>query len=307
MDILWVGIGLVLLLGGGDVLVRGGVGLAARFGLSPAVIGAVVLGFGTSMPEMMTSLSAAFQGQSGIAIGNVVGSNIANILLILGVTAMVAPILRDRGDTAGIWAMLAATVVALVLLHRPVLGRVEGAVLLIGLAAYLWHSLKQPVDAPDIDVAVAHGGPPWRDIGVALAGLAVLLAGAHLFVRGATGVAEALQVPPTVIGLTLVAVGTSLPELVTSVIAALRGQGRMALGNVLGSNVFNILAILGVTAMVVPIPVPPMLSTVDLVAMAGAAVLLALVLRAPALSRGIGAGFVLLYAGYLVWLAASSA
>jgi len=292
MDILMLLGGLALLLGGGEVLVRGGVGLAARLGWSPAVIGAVVLGFGTSTPELMTSLQAAWQGSPGIAVGNVVGSNIANILLVLGSAAVLAPVAAQPRRTE--WALLAATGLGVVLLLGDRLGRVEGLLLLSGLAAYIWVSIRKN-DIEEVDLP-GQAMPLVRAMLYAIGGIAVLMLGASLLVAGATDIALALGVPETVIGLTLVAVGTSLPELATSLVAAWRGHGQMALGNVLGSNVFNVFGILGVTAFVVPIPVPPLLSHVDLAVFAASALVLVLVLKRPGVTRPIGFACVLLYA-----------
>jgi len=302
MDILMLLAGLALLLGGGEILVRGGVGLAGRLGWSPAIIGAVVLGFGTSTPELMTSLQAAWQGSPGIAVGNVVGSNIANILLVLGAAAILAPVAAQRGQTE--WALLGATALGVVLLLGDRLGRIEGLILLAGLAAYIWISLRKG-DVEPVEMS-AHAMPILRAVLLAGVGIALLVVGASLLVSGATEIARLLGVPDTVIGLTLVAVGTSLPELATSLVAAWRGQGQMALGNVLGSNVFNIFGILGVTAVVVPIPVPTLLSHVDLAVLAASAIGLALFLKRPGVTRLFGGAFLALYAAYTIWVAVAA-
>jgi cation:H+ antiporter len=302
MDFLLVLVGLALLLGGGEVLVRGGVGLAARLGWSPAVIGAVVLGFGTSTPELMTSVQAAWQGSPGIAVGNIVGSNIANILLVLGAAAALAPVAAQRGRTE--WALLGATALGVVLLLGERLGRVEGLILLAGLVGYIWVSMRSG-DVTDPDLP-QDAPPAWRAGLFAVVGIALLMLGAGLLVTGATDIARHFGVPETVIGLTLVAVGTSLLELATSLVAAWRGQGQMALGNVLGSNVFNLLGILGITALVVPIPVPPMLSLFDIAVLALSAFALVLLLKGPGVPRVAGVGFLLLYAAYVGRLAAAA-
>lgn len=301
MEILMLLAGLALLLGGGEILVRGGVDLAARLGWSPALIGAVVLGFGTSTPELMTSLQAAWQGSPGIAVGNVVGSNIANILLVLGAAAILSPVLAQPGRTE--WVLLGVTALAVILLLGDRLGRIEGMILLAGLVGYIWMALRNDEDAP----VVTTSGSMIKGVLLALGGIALLVFGASLLVSGATDIARAIGVPETVIGLTLVAVGTSLPELATSLVAAWRGQGGMALGNVLGSNVFNILGILGVTALAVPIPVPPLLSHVDLAVFGGAALALVVLLKGPGVSRVGGVLFVLSYAAYIGWLSIGSA
>jgi cation:H+ antiporter len=298
--------GLVLLLAGGEGLVRGAVAFATRMRLPMAVVGAVVLGFGTSMPEMLTSLSAALAGAPGIAIGNVLGSNIANILLILGVAAVIAAIPGEMAETEDrVWLAVATVLGIGVMLSGAVVGRIEGAILLGGLAIYLWRALNrdsamEPV--PEIP-AMGVGGILF----FLVVGLATLIAGAWLLVTGATGIARAMGVSETVIGLTIVALGTSLPELATAIIAARRGEAGLALGNILGSNVFNILAILGLTAVIVPIPVPGDLGFVDLAIVAAAAALLLVALAMGRIGRGWGLVFLALYAGYIGWLALGSA
>jgi cation:H+ antiporter len=306
MDAVLMVAGLVLLLGGGEGLVRGGVAFATRMHLPMAVVGAVVLGFGTSMPELLTSLSAAWAGAPGIAVGNVVGSNIANILLILGLAAVIAAI---PGDTAAsedrLW-LVAATVLGLgLLVFSATLGRIEGAILLGALALYIWRSLSQDNAAEPVPTIEGMAG--WRIAGLILVGLGALMAGAYLLVTGATGIARALGISETVIGLTVVAVGTSLPELATSVVAARRGEAGLALGNILGSNVFNIFAILGLTALLIPIPVPPGLTHVDLAFFAGSALILVAFLVIGRIGRGAGLLLLLLYAGYIAWLALNPA
>jgi len=306
MDIVMVLAGLALLLGGGEGLVRGGVALATRMRLPMAVVGAVVLGFGTSMPEMLTSVSAALAGSPGIAIGNVLGSNIANILLILGVAAVIAPVPAGlAGSEDRLWLAIATALGLGAVAIGATVGRVEGAALLAILAIYIWRQLGRD-DAVEALPPIGGMGAGMIALTI-LGGLATLIAGAWLLVEGATGIARALGISETVIGLTIVAVGTSLPELATSVIAARRGEAGLALGNILGSNVFNLLAILGLTAVIVPIPVPPGLSVVDLATVAGSAALLLAVLAAGRIGRGAGLGFLALYGGYMGWLALGAA
>lgn len=302
MDILMLVAGLVLLLGGGEGLVRGAVAFATRMRLPMAVVGAVVLGFGTSMPELLTSLSAAFAGAPGIAVGNVLGSNIANILLILGVAALLSPIRADAAAMEDRVWLAAGTALGIgVIVVGATVGRVEGSILLAALAVYIWRALTRDSGGEAVPVIPDMGvGRMLLFLG---GGLVALIGGAWLLVEGATGIAQAFGVSETVIGLTVVAVGTSLPELATSVAAARKGEAELALGNVLGSNVFNLLAILGLTAAIVPIPVPPGLSPVDLLVVAATAAVLLLVLLLGRIGRGAGAAFVVAYAGYVAWLA----
>lgn len=298
--------GLVMLLAGGEGLVRGAVAFATRMRLPMAIVGALVLGFGTSMPELLTSLSAALSGAPGIAIGNVLGSNIANIALILGVAAVIAVIPADTVEAEDrLWLVVATGMGIAVMLTGTSVGRIEGLILLGGLAIYLWRALNRDTEVEPL--------PDTSNMGAGLialyllAGLVTLVAGAWLLVEGATGIARAFGVSETVIGLTIVALGTSLPELATAIIAARRGEAGLALGNIFGSNVFNILAILGLTAVIVPIPVPDDLSLVDLVLVAGTAALLLAFLALGRIGRGAGVVFLAIYAGYIGWLALGAA
>ena len=309
MHYLLIAAGFATLLLGGEVLVRGAVGVARRAGLPPLVIGLTLVGFGTSMPELLTSVNAALVGAPGIAVGNVVGSNVANILLILGVAALMAPIAVDRAafrrDAA---SLILATLLAGALLATGALGRTAGLILVAGLAAFLFATLRSGGGIAEPDEA--EGPMPGRAASWALfgGGLAFVILGADLLVRGATGLARDLGVSEAVIGLTVVAVGTSLPELVTSVVAARRGQAGVAFGNVLGSNVFNLLGILGATALVAPIAVPAQIVAVDLWVMAAAtAALVGFAVSGWRISRREGAALLLAYAAYLGWLAAAAA
>ena len=298
--------GLAMLLVGGEGLVRGAVAFATRMRLPMAVVGAVVLGFGTSMPEMLTSLSAALSGAPGIAIGNVLGSNIANIVLILGVAAVIAAIPTDTAETEDrVWLVVATVLGIGVIMIGADIGRIEGMILLGALAVYLWRALGRDAAMEPVPEVVQMG--PGMIALYLLVGLGILVSGAWLLVEGATGIARAFGVSETLIGLTIVAVGTSLPELATSIIAARRGEAGLALGNVLGSNVFNILAILGLTAVIVPIPVPADLSKLDLGLVAGTALLLIGALMLGRIGRGMGLLFLAVYAAYIGWLALNAA
>ncbi|MCW5725080.1 MAG: calcium/sodium antiporter [Maricaulaceae bacterium] len=311
-DLLLITAGLVLLAAGGEVLVRGAVGAAARLGVSPLLIGLVLVGFGTSAPELTTSVQAALAGSPGVAVGNVVGSNIANILLILGVSALVAPIAVAPAAIRRDGAALAFTQIAAAaaLLLSP-LGRTSGVLLIVMLLAYA--GISYWLDRRGGPAAKLHGdsagaAPKPERLAIALAlfaaGLFGVIFGAGLLVDGAVGAAQALGVSETVIGLTVVAVGTSLPELAASLAAVRRGQGDLALGNIIGSNIFNATFILGAAALARPLPVPAMIASFDLWVMLGAtALLLAFAWTGRRIDRREGAILLALYAGYIAWLA----
>ena len=301
MNIVLILVGFVVLVVGGELLVRGAVALARRLRLSSLVIGVTVVGFGTSAPELATSLVAAIEDAPGIAVGNVVGSNIANILLILGLAAVLMPIPVDRKalrrDSV---ALIAATLAAVAILAWGEAGRLSGAVLFAGLITYLTYVIRTSPrpDAEDEAMLVTGG----RAALYLVAGLGAMIGGAMLLVQGAVALAEAAGVSEEVIGLTIVAVGTSLPEMVTSVIAARKGEGDIALGNVVGSNIFNILGILGLTALIHPITVPAGMTLRDGGILLAATVALLVVCRTGLrVTRSEGAAFLGLYGLYL-WL-----
>ncbi|MEQ9258937.1 MAG: calcium/sodium antiporter [Roseovarius sp.] len=298
------------------MLVRGAVSAARALNISPMVIGLTLVGFGTSTPELVTSLQAALSGSSGIAIGNVVGSNIGNVLLILGLAALLAPIAVDpRAFRRDGTVMIAATLAGLAVVLAGEAGRLAGALFLAGLAAYLGFTLwsergsaPSPAGAVYEAEAEAVPGPDQPmalSLVIAVAGLALTLLGARFLVSGAVEIASAAGISEAVIGLTIVAIGTSMPELVTAVIAVRKGQGDVALGNVLGSNIFNLLGILGITALVQPMAVPPEIIRLDIWVMTGAALLLMVFARTGwRIGRREGGLMLALYLAYLVWLLA---
>lgn len=304
VEILLVLGGLALLVLGGDLLVKGAVNLALRLGITPLVVGLTVVAFGTSAPELLVSLSAALGGSSGIALGNVVGSNIANVLVILGFTALVSVVTTKGHDLRESWAMMmGASVLLIGLAATGRIGMWGGIVLLLALVAVLWRQLStgRVDDSDEIEGAE----PGARGLRIALwlgGGLVALPLGANLLVNGATQIAQDFGISDTVIGLTLVAVGTSLPELAASVAAALKGRADMALGNVVGSNIFNILAILGITSIVTPLPIPPEMLRLDLwVMLATSALLAPFLFKGIALTRPVGGALLAGYAAY-VWV-----
>jgi cation:H+ antiporter len=255
-------VGLAMLYFGGEFLVRGASALALRLGVSALAIGLTVVAFGTSAPELVVSLNAALSGANDISVGNVVGSNIANIALILGVSSLLRPsAVHAKIVRIDAPLMILASLVMLAMLANGIVTRSEGGLLGVGLAAYIgftfWEAGREtkPVRAGLASAAPtlrfgAHGAALLVAVGIAL-----LVGGGHLLVSAAVTLATAFGVSQAVIGLTIVAVGTSLPELSTSVIAAIKGQGDIAIGNVIGSNLFNILGILGLTAVVKPLEI----------------------------------------------------
>ncbi len=310
--------GFVLLLVGGEALVRGSVAVATRLGVSKLVIGLTLVGFGTSAPELVTSLQAALADSPGIAIGNVVGSNIANILLILGLAAVIAPVAcAPQALTRDGSVMVGATLVLLGFSAYGFIPRWGGVLLLVLLALYLGYTLWKERQSKDAagevmeheaeEVTPANLSMP-RNIILTLVGFAGIMGGAKLLVDGSVDLAREAGISETIIGLTIVAVGTSLPELVTSVMAAIKRHGDVALGNVIGSNIFNILGILGITALIKPIPIPPEIMALDMwVALATVAVLMVFAWTGRALVRWEGGLLVAAYGGYLAVLAGSAA
>lgn len=299
--------GLVLLLGGAEALVGSARSFGLRMGLSPVVVGLTIVAYGTSAPELVVSTAATLEGHKGIALANVVGSNVCNILLILGLCALIRPMgvhSRILRIEAPMVVGISIAVSALLLVGE--VGRLAGAALLVGLVVYtVWTVKLARVESATIAADTGDTQAPatrssWTDAALAAASLGLLFGGASLFVRGAANGADALGIPPVVAGLTVVAVGTSLPELATSVIAALRGQSDIAIANVLGSNFFNLSGVLGTATLVDPIGSQDG-SPADLFAMvSSAAVLLGFLYTRRRLGRWEGA---LLLSGYVLYLA----
>jgi cation:H+ antiporter len=305
MDYLYILIGLFGLFFGGEALVRGSVAIAERFGVSQLVIGLTIVGFGTSTPELLVSLNAALAGSSDIALGNVVGSNTANILLILGLSALVYPIANwDQNVRRDALVALGVAVLTLLLVQFSFIGRLAGLLMVAALGAYLWHifSSSKLAASQITDKSDPHQqsrlAPPIA-IGAIILGLILLVFGADYLVEGATNIARGFGISKAVIGLTIVAVGTSLPELATSVLAALRKHSDVALGNVVGSNIFNILGILGLTALVKPVGVSAGFAGFDVPVMLATTLgLAALLFFAKSIDRRIGAVMIGLYVVY---------
>jgi cation:H+ antiporter len=306
MEYFYVAAGLVCLFFGGDWLVKGAIALSAKMGLPAFLISLTVVGFGTSMPELLVSVRAALDNAPGIALGNVVGSNIANILLIIGLAGLIAPMSPTNGNSKrDLIIMLLAAAMLVAILFTGNIGLSFGLGMLAALLAYLTLAYFQDrqIGAGEIEENVRNTSPSM--IGILLfAGLAFLAGGADFLVRGATVVAVDLGVSNAVIGLTVVAVGTSLPELATSITAALKRQSDIAIGNVIGSNIFNILGILGITALIAPIPVAERFVSIDGWVMLGVTtILFAILFLGHGINRITGALFLVGYAGYMVTMA----
>ena len=304
MDYVYLVAGLIGLFFGGEALVRGSVGIARRLAIPPLLIGLTVVGFGTSTPELLVSVDAAWRGVPDIALGNIIGSNIANILLIVGLTALVWPITvmgaTLRRDTL---VMVAAAVALLPIFALGFMGRLSGIILVAGLVGYLVWAYRTPGEAAAEDDTLPAPSSTLNSVLWVIGGLVVLMVGARFLVDGSVNIARGFGVSEAFIGLTIVAVGTSLPELATSLIAAFRRQSEIAIGNIVGSNIFNVLGILGITAVITPIPVADRFLSFDLpVMIAVSLVLMALLLTRPQIGRWMG---VALLAGYLAYVLAA--
>lgn len=293
-------LGLATLVAGGEFLVRGASAIARAFHLSPLLIGLTIVGFGTSAPELLVSVQAALAGQPGIAIGNVLGSNIGNTLLILGISALIAPlIIPGRKLWRDLGFMLGATALVWWMLLDGQITRVDGLILLAGLAVFLTTAFIAGSGHPP-EAGHETFGPNWKPWVLTGAGLALLVIGARFLVDSATTIARDFGISEAVIGLTIVAVGTSLPEMATSIIAAFRKHTEISVGNIIGSNIFNLFGILGLTALVAPIPAEARFAAIDMWWVAGSALVLAgVAFLLGGLPRKAGLGLVAAYGAYL--------
>lgn len=320
LDIIYLVIGLALILLGANWLTDGSAAIAKRFGISDLVVGLTVVAFGTSAPELVISVMSALNGSAGLAIGNVVGSNIFNILVIIGITAMVKPIRVEKSVmTNELPLTLLSSVVLLamgnaVILNgtsESVLTRVDGILLLLFFAIFMRYTFAQAhaLPEPEADPAAQDVSqkPPMstaKAIILVVAGLAGLVGGGNRFVAGASGIASGLGVSEAVIGLTIVAMGTSLPELAASIVAALKGKSDLAIGNVIGSCIFNAFFILGTAATISQLPFGT-IGNVDLLTLCGASLLFlifARVYRERTITRAEGALMTAGYVAYTAWL-----
>jgi cation:H+ antiporter len=336
-------LGLVLLVAGGELLVRGASGLATRIGMSSLVVGLTVVAFATSAPELAVTLGAVMGGEPGLAVGNVVGSNIANVLMILGSSAIILPLLvKVQLVRIDIPFMAALSILFLLLAIDGGFSRVDGLILLVLLVLYIAVAIilsrrdghVDELRGPGASIATASAGRVGqtartsgdtmteavedveargsigRDVVLVLIGVVLLVVGANILVKGATGIATAFGVSDLIVGLTVVAIGTSLPELATSIVAVRRGQRDLAVGNVVGSNIFNIGAVAGMAAMISPtgLPVPESALALDIPLMiAASVVLLPLAFTGSVIARWEGGLLVALYVSYLLYTVLAAA
>lgn len=307
INIAYILLGLLLLVKGGDYLVDGSVAIAQRARLSRMVIGLTVVGFGTSMPELLVSLQSALMGNSGIAIGNVVGSNIANIALILGITALVHTIPTQRITLRlDLPFMLLANVLFIAVAMTGTIGRlagITGFLLLVAFVAYQVHNSRKASNASDEEEEQAEPMALWKALVMIIVAFAAMVFGANRLVEGASDIARQLGVTDRVIGLTIVAVGTSLPELFASVMAAIKGETDMAIGNIIGSVTFNLLCVIGLSAAITPIHGSDIGFAFDYALMFGLGILLWLFLRTSyKMVRWEGAALTAIYVAYIMKL-----
>ncbi len=308
-------LGFIALVGGAEVMVRGASAVAVRTGLSPVVVGLTVVAFGTSAPELAVSVGASRDGQAGLAIGNVVGSNIANVLLVLGVSAAVGGglIVAQKIVRVDVPLMVLASVVVLAMSWNGNISTIEGVVLFLAIAIYVWWTVQgSRSDSPEVtaEYVEAFGGddtpgPLWLELVQIIGGVALLVLGSQWLVGSASDIAESFGVSDLVVGLTVVAIGTSAPELATSIVAAVRGERDIAVGNVVGSNLFNLLSVLGLAAIVAPggLPVSSDALRLDMPVMTVVALAcLPVFFNGYQLKRWEGVLFSLYYLAYLAFL-----
>lgn len=268
--------GLVVLFFGGDMLVNGAIRIAKHFGMSELLIGITLVGFGTSTPELMTTILAALDGYPGIAVGNVVGSNIANILLILGITSLVYPLVCDKKTFMrdGSFMVIASLLLLAVCFYGSI-SLWTGIIFLAALFGYIGYCISTEIkNVSKEDKPVIEKGIIAKDFGLFIVGLCLTFAGAHLLVKGSVDLAKMYGISDTIIGLTIVAIGTSMPELVASVMAAIKKKTDIAYGNIIGSNIYNILGIMGLTAIINPFEIPAQIMGFDIWVMIAATALL---------------------------------
>ena len=301
IPVLLVVASLVVLYFGADFLVKGSSSLAVRFGISPLVVGLTVVAFGTSAPELLVSVQSALEGNPGIAVGNVMGSNIFNVCAILGISAMIYPLRLIRLDAP---VMLAATLLFVGIFHNGSFGRWAGILFFAGICAYMIYCVYKAKrgEVVEGDEEIKPTKSWMLDVVLVIAGLALLVWGSGLLVDNAVIIAKALGWSEAVIGLTIVAAGTSMPELATSVVAALKKRTDIAIGNVIGSNIFNLLAVLGLTATIAPVETNQ-INWTDMLVMLGTSLLLLPFMRTGfKIGRGEGVVLLVIYIAYTLYL-----
>ncbi|MFC2125594.1 calcium/sodium antiporter [Bacteroidota bacterium] len=314
LDVIILIVGLVILILGGDFLVRGASSIALRLNLTPLVVGLTIVAFGTSAPELLISVKSALSGSPDLAMGNVIGSNICNLALVLGITAIISPIIVQKSSISVDWPMTMGSSLLLYLMVRE--GYVdshEGILFIFILGAYLffviWKSRKDTKTAKaleaDFDLPDEAGSKLWKDILFIALGSVGLYLGAEWFVGGAQNLARQMGIEERVIGITVLALGTSLPELVTSSVASFKKQTDLALGNLMGSNIFNILSILGITSIIKEIKVSDVILNKDMMWMLGVTlIILPMMLSKRQLARTDGIILMIIYIYYtytVVW------
>ena len=303
MDIIFLILGLLTLIVGGEFLVRGSVHIANRFNLSPLVIGMTIVSFGTSAPELIVSIKAALAGNPDIALGNVIGSNIANIGLVLGLTVLIFPMIIDRNTKIIDWPMMMfSSLLFFFFAYDGVIVRWEGLTLFALLIAFTFYIIrKSRKDVKSVDEAVEGDNPHFGiSIVYLLAGLVGLYFGAEWLLGGAVNIAKDFGMEERVIAVTIVAFGTSVPELVTSCVAAFKKQTDISIGNLIGSNIFNVMSVIGITSIIKPITVSSEIISYDMLWMLGvSAILLPMIIFGKKLSRGKG---MILFGIYVVYI-----
>ena len=303
MELLLLVVGFVMLIKGADIFVEGAAGIAAKFGIPQLVIGLTIVAMGTSAPEAAVSIAAALKGTADITIGNVVGSNIMNILVILGVTAVIVAVAVQRSTVR--YEIPFVVLVSIVLLVMGAMdgkiGRMDGVILWLLFIVYFVYLFLMAKNGKSEEETI-EDAPIWKLLLFVLFGMALIVIGADVSVDAASEIARVIGLSERFIGLTIVAFGTSLPELCTSVVAAKRGKADLAIGNIVGSNIFNILFVVGTTALIIPVPFNPAFVIDSLVAIAAAVLLWICVLKNNKLTRPGGIVMLASYAGYFAYL-----
>jgi len=292
---------------GAEGLVKGSASVALRKGISPLVVGLTIVAFGTSSPEFVVSISAVFNGKAGIAVGNIIGSNICNIALILGFSSLITPIkVNIKLIKTDILIMIFASILLYILILDGNIGRIDGIILFMGIVCYTWYTLyiAKKEKANSENQAPEKARKPIIDYIFIIGGLFILVIGANFFIDGAVKIAKVLKVSDVIIGLSIVALGTSLPEMATSIVAAVKKEGDISIGNIVGSNIFNILCILGLAAIIQPMILrgDNSVNFIDIIVMiAMAVILLPLAWTKLQMSRLEGLFLLLLYIGYIYY------